>query len=80
MPRGSVGALYVLADACYNGYLTSGGLIKRERDEFYNTGDLVRWLGDGRISFVARQKGAHIKVRVAPRRPLRHRYETVTTP
>ena len=63
VPRGAVGTLHVLADACFNGYLATGGSVVRQRHEYYNTGDLVRWLGGGRIAFVARQKGAHIKVR-----------------
>ena len=38
-------------------------MVRHERGALYNTGDLIRWLGDGKFKFVSRQKGAHIKVR-----------------
>ena len=63
VPRGAVGALHVHTAACYNGYWAAQGVVVHERGAPYNTGDLIRWMGDGRFKFVSRQKGAHIKVR-----------------
>ena len=63
VPRGAVGALHVRTEACYNGYWASQGVVRHGRGALYNTGDLIRWLGDGKFKFVSRQKGAHIKVR-----------------
>jgi len=63
VPRGAVGQLHVHTKALYKEYWADDGEIKVPQHQLYATGDLVRWLGEGRIQFVRREASTHVKIR-----------------
>jgi len=67
--QGNVGHLLVQKQGLLTGYWTENGETRMKSD-WYDTGDLVRWLGENRITFESRANGAHVKIRgfkVSPR-------------
>ncbi len=67
--RGNIGHLFVQKQGLLTGYWTEHGETSMKND-WYDTGDLVRWLGGNKITFESRSNGAHVKIRgfkVSPR-------------
>ena len=67
--RGNIGHLFVQKQGLLTGYWTEHGKSSMKND-WYDTGDLVRWLGGDKITFESRANGAHVKIRgfkVSPR-------------